>query len=103
MASAETTSDGSNSVMAAATSDFPLAVGPKRPMTRSATEALADELELLGRQARPAEVCLHAAVTTVELGEDAGHRGCRSLRDPPEPLELLLRLGGLEPLLVPRT
>src|SRR4029077_292833 len=36
MASAETTSAGIRSVTAAATSDFPLAVGPNRPMTSTA-------------------------------------------------------------------
>src|SRR5437764_3405931 len=102
MASAETTSAGISSATAAATSDLPLAVGPKRPMTPSATKALADELELVLRHAGPAKVCLRAPVATFELGEHADHRRGRRLCDPPKPLELLLAPRGLEPRLVPR-
>src|SRR3954470_1887088 len=100
MASADTTSAGISSVSAAPTSDFPLAVGPKRPMTSSATESRAHELELLVRHAGPAEVVLQAAVAPFELAEDAGHRRRRRLRDPLQPLELLVALRGREPGLV---
>src|SRR6188472_1442690 len=102
MASAETTSAGISSLRAAATSDFPLAVGPKMPMTRSATETRADELELLVGHAGLAEVGLDAAVALLELGEHADHRGSRRLRHPPESFELLVGLGSREPRLVPR-
>src|SRR5438067_12033363 len=89
MASADTTSAGISSVSAAATSDFPLAVGPKRPMTSSATASRPHELELLVRHPGHAEVVLQAAVATFELAEDPRHRRCRRLRDPLQPLELL--------------
>src|SRR5262249_20498891 len=100
MASAETTSAGISSLRAAATSDFPLAVGPKMPMTRSATETRADELEILVCHAGREEVRLHAAVVPLELGEHADHRGRGRLRNALEPFELLVALGGCEPFFV---
>src|SRR5215475_8879284 len=92
-----------SSVSAAATSDFPLAVGPKRPMTSSATEARADALELVARHAGGAEVLLHRAVAPLELGEQADHRRGRRPRDALQSLELFVALCRGEPALVART
>src|SRR5512133_749704 len=101
MASAETSSAGIRRATSSATTLLPEAVGPKIART-STTEPGAGELELLLADADVAQVRLHAAVAAPELGEDALHRGRRSLGDPPQALELLLALRRREPGLVPR-
>src|SRR5215470_13020043 len=57
MASAETTSAGISSATAAATSDFPLAVGPNKPMTGTALGDGERELRAGERHRRRARDC----------------------------------------------
>src|SRR5579884_202668 len=102
MASADTTSAGNRSAIAAATSDLPLAVGPNSPTTSSGTEPRADEVELLVARPGRTEVGLDAAVAPLELLEHAPHGRGRGLCDATEPLQLLLALCGGEPRLVTR-
>jgi len=68
----------------------------------SAAESRAGSLELVLAHAGMAQVALDASVAALELLEDAGHRGGGRLRDPSQPFELRLALGGGEPGLVPR-
>src|SRR5215218_3263107 len=72
-------------------------------MTASATQPSAHELELAVADAGGAEVSLDAAVTILELREDAEHRAGRRRGDPPDPLALRLRSRLREPRLVPRS
>src|SRR5215218_3747823 len=72
-------------------------------MTASATQPSAHELELAVADAGGAEVSLDAAVTILELREDAEHRAGRRRGDPADPLALRLRSRLREPRLVPRS
>src|SRR4029450_5611557 len=67
------------------------------------TKAGADERQFLVAHTGLPEVLLDAAVPPLQLREDAEHRLGPRLRDPPQPLELLLGLRGLEPPLVAHT
>src|SRR5690349_5969255 len=102
MASAETTSAGMRSAIAAATSDLPVAVGPKRPMTRSATKPGTHALQIGVDHPDRAEKARHATVAALEHGEKPAHRLCWRLGDSSQALALPFRLGGREPFLVPR-
>src|SRR3954471_14110772 len=90
------------SATAWATAVFPEAVGPKIARTVSAMKSRAGATELVVREAGVTKEALDASVRALELLEDADHRRCRRLRDPLEPLELLVALGRREPLLVAR-
>src|SRR5580765_8330235 len=102
MESADTSSAGIRSASACATAVLPEAVGPKIART-SVTQPRAGAVELVLGQARVAQVGLHAAVTALELLEDAPDRLGRRLHHAFQALELLLGLRLGEPLLVPWT
>src|SRR3974377_2147743 len=102
MASAETTSAGMRAAIAAATSDLPLAVGPKRPMTRAVTAPRADALEVVVAYAYRSEKGLDAAVTSLQLRENAPHRLRRSRGNLVHARELFFGCCGSKPGVVAR-
>src|SRR4051812_32570833 len=71
-------------------------------MTVSATQTLADEVELLVAEAARAQVSIDAAVATLQFGEHAEHRLGRSRENAGDPFALGFRSGLGEPHLVPR-